>query len=154
VQQYFKRHCVSFHTTHNPDIKGAIFDRLHRTLEPRTYKYFTKNNTHRYLDVINKLLIIYNSSGYYFPATTIADFRTKAARPLEFEHDRWEVGLIEISYTNRYKRRSLHNTLHFDSEEITFPVKHHESVFDFLTNIPQSYEPSINDCFVLYFANK
>jgi len=26
------------------------------------FKYFTKNNTYRYLDVINKLLIIYNNS--------------------------------------------------------------------------------------------
>ena len=28
VQQYLKRHGVGFHTTHNPDIKGAIVQRL------------------------------------------------------------------------------------------------------------------------------
>jgi len=38
------------------------------------------------------------SSGYYFVGNTIVDFRTKLATPLELEHDRWEVGLIEISY--------------------------------------------------------
>jgi len=48
--------------THNPDIKGTILERFHRTLKTRMYKYFTKYNTYRYLDVINKLLIAYNSS--------------------------------------------------------------------------------------------
>jgi len=84
-----------------------------------------------------------DSSNYYFPGNTIADFRTKLATPLELEHGKWEVGLIEISYPKGYKKRSLHNTLRLDSEEITFPVKHYESVFDLLTNVPRFYEPSI-----------
>ena len=54
VQQYLKRQGVSFHTTHNPDIKGAIIERFNRTLKTRMYKYFTKNNTYRFSDVINK----------------------------------------------------------------------------------------------------
>jgi hypothetical protein len=56
VQQYFKRQGVSFHTAHNPDIKGAIIERFNITLNSKMYKYFTKNNTYHYLDVINKLL--------------------------------------------------------------------------------------------------
>jgi len=52
----------SFHTTHNPDIKGAIVEGFYRTLKTKTYKYFKKNNTYRYLDVINKLLTGYNNS--------------------------------------------------------------------------------------------
>jgi len=47
----------------------------------------------------------------------------------------------------------LHNTLRLDSEEITFPVKQYESVFDLLTNIPPFYEPSINENFVRIFSN-
>ena len=43
-------------------------------------------------------------SGYYFPANTIADFRIKLATPLEFEHDKWEIGLVEISYPKGYKK--------------------------------------------------
>jgi len=54
-----KRQGVDFHTTHNPDIKGAVIERFNRTL--RTKLYFTKNNTYRYLDVINNLLASYNS---------------------------------------------------------------------------------------------
>ena len=62
VQQYLKRRGVSFHTTHNPDIKGAVIERFNKTLKSRMYKYFTKNNTYRYLDAIGKLLTGYNNS--------------------------------------------------------------------------------------------
>jgi len=76
------------------------------------------------------------SSGYYFPANTVSDFRTKLAIPLDLEHDKWEFGLVEISYPKGYENRYLHNTLRLGSEDIIFPVKHYESVFDLLTNIP------------------
>jgi len=52
---------VDFHTTHNPDVKGAVIERFNRTLKTKMCKYFTKNNTYRYLDVINNLLASYNS---------------------------------------------------------------------------------------------
>jgi len=62
VQQYLKRQRVNFHTTHNPDIKGAVIERFNKSLKTRMYKYFIKHNTHRYLDIINKLLTVYNIS--------------------------------------------------------------------------------------------
>jgi transposase InsO family protein len=62
VQQYLKRQRVDFHTTHNPDIKGALIERFHRTLKTKMYKYFAKNNTYRNLDVISSLLASYNST--------------------------------------------------------------------------------------------
>jgi transposase InsO family protein len=61
VQRYLKSQGVSFHTPHNPDIKAAIIERYNRSLKTRMYKYFTKNNTYGYLDVIDKLLTGYNS---------------------------------------------------------------------------------------------
>jgi transposase InsO family protein len=56
VQQYLKRQGVDFHTTHNPDIKGAVIERFNRNLKTKMYNYFTKNNTYPYVDVINSLL--------------------------------------------------------------------------------------------------
>ena len=44
VQQYLKRQEVNFHTTHNPDIKGAVIERFNKSLKTRMFKYFTKNN--------------------------------------------------------------------------------------------------------------
>ena len=46
------------------------------------------------------------SSGYYYPANTIANFKTTIATPLELQHNKWEVGLVEISYSNGYKNVS------------------------------------------------
>ena len=62
VQQYLKRQGLSFHMKHNPDIKGAVIERFNKSLKSRMYKYFTKNNTYRYLDAINKLLTGYNNT--------------------------------------------------------------------------------------------
>src|SRR5215469_6570737 len=62
VQRYLKNQGVNFHTTHNPDIKGAIIERFNRTLKSKMYRYFTGNNTYRYLDVIADLLTSYNNS--------------------------------------------------------------------------------------------
>ena len=62
VQQYLKRQEVRFRKTHNPDINGAVIERFNKSLKTRMYKYFTKNNTYRYLDVINKLLTGYSNS--------------------------------------------------------------------------------------------
>ena len=62
VQQYLKRQGVDFHTAHNPDIKWAVIERFNRTLKTKMYKFFTKNNTYRYFDVINNLLASYNNS--------------------------------------------------------------------------------------------
>jgi transposase InsO family protein len=62
VQRYLKTEDVSFHTTHNPDIKDAIIERFNKTLKTRMYRYFTKNNTYRYLGVLDKLVQGYNNS--------------------------------------------------------------------------------------------
>jgi transposase InsO family protein len=62
VQQYLKRQDVNFHTTHNPDIKGAIIERFNRTMNTKMYKYFTKNNTYRYSYVVHKLVASYDNS--------------------------------------------------------------------------------------------
>ena len=64
MQQYVKLQGVNVHTTNNPDIKGAVIERFNKSLKARMFKYFTKNNTYRYLDVIDKLLTGYNTSNH------------------------------------------------------------------------------------------
>jgi len=61
AQQYLKREGVDFYATHNPGVKRSVIERFNRTLKTKMYKYFTKNNTYRYLDAINDLLTSYNS---------------------------------------------------------------------------------------------
>jgi hypothetical protein len=81
-----------------------------------------------------------DSSGYYFPCNTIDNFKTKLSTPIELEPDKWEDGLVEISYPKGYKKLFLLNTLRLDLAEISFPVKHYESVYD-LTKLPHFGEP-------------
>jgi len=50
VRRYLKSQDVNFNTTHNP-----IIERFNRTLKTKMFKYFTKNNTYRYSDVLHKL---------------------------------------------------------------------------------------------------
>jgi len=40
-----------------------------------------------------------DSSGYYFASNTISNFKTKLPTPIELEPDKWEVDLVQISYT-------------------------------------------------------
>ena len=93
-----------------------------------------------------------DSSGYYFSSNTIANFKAKLATPIELTPDEWEVGLLEISYPKGCKKLFLPNTHRLDSEEISFPVKHHESVYDLLTHLPYFWEPYKRDKFISKFS--
>jgi len=84
-----------------------------------------------------------DSSAYFFPNNTIASFRTKLATPIELEPDKWEVGLVEISYARGYKKRLLYNTLRFDSTPINFPVKHYESLNELIAHLTRNFKSPI-----------
>jgi len=92
-----------------------------------------------------------DSSGYYYPANTIANFTTKLATPLELQPNKWEVGLVEISYPNGYKKHFRHNTIRLDSQEVIFPVKDFVSMLD-LTNIPDLLEPFKKESFMRIYS--
>jgi len=92
-----------------------------------------------------------DSYGYYFPNNTIANFTTKMATPIQLKPDQWEVGLGEICYPRGCKKRLLLNTLRLGSEEISFPVKHYESVHDILAHLPYFREPYKKDKFISTF---
>jgi hypothetical protein len=68
------------------------------------------------------------------------------------QHNKWEVGLVKISYPNSYKKRFRHNTIRLDSQEVIFPVKDYESMLDLLTNIPDLLEPSKKERFMRIFS--
>jgi hypothetical protein len=89
-----------------------------------------------------------DSSGLYYPKNTIVNYTTKLASPLELEPNKWEVGLVNISYPNGYKKRFQHNILRLDSQDISFLVRHYESMLDLVDNIPELYEPSKKQTFM------
>ena len=94
-----------------------------------------------------------DSSANFFPNNTIASFRTKLATPIELEPDKWEVGLVEISYPRVYKKRLLYNRLRFDSNPIKFPVKHSESLNDLIAHLTRNFKsPNRKEQFITSFS--
>lgn len=60
-QEFLKKHNVK-HFLRLSDVKAALAERLIRTLKERLFKYFTANNTLRYVDVLQNLVKSYNST--------------------------------------------------------------------------------------------
>ena len=60
-QKLLKGHNIRFFTTHN-ETKASIVERFNRTLKTKVWKYFTANNTLKYIDILQKLVKSYNHS--------------------------------------------------------------------------------------------
>lgn len=61
VQQLLKKNKIKFYTTQS-EKKAPIVERFNRTMESRMYKYFTAQNTYRYIDVLQKIIDGYNNT--------------------------------------------------------------------------------------------
>jgi transposase InsO family protein len=60
-QTFLKKHDIQFFTTYN-ETKASIVERFNRTLKTKMWKYFTANNTLKYVDILQKLVKSYNHS--------------------------------------------------------------------------------------------
>ena len=61
-QQFLKKQGISFFTTYNEEIKASVVERFNRTLKSKMWKYFTRNDTQTYVDVLDDLVRSYNHS--------------------------------------------------------------------------------------------
>ena len=61
VQDFLKENAIH-HFTSESDQKAAMVERFNRTLKTRMWRYFTANNTYRYIDVLEDLLAGYNNA--------------------------------------------------------------------------------------------
>ena len=62
VKNLLIKYKVQLWISNNDDVKAAIVERFNRTLKTRMYKYFTANNTRRYIDVLQDLVKGYNNT--------------------------------------------------------------------------------------------
>ena len=62
LQDFYKQKGIRHFTTHNEETKACIVERFNRTLKTRMWKYFTKYQTLRYLDVVKHLVDSYHAS--------------------------------------------------------------------------------------------
>lgn len=56
------RHNIGFYVSQNEETKAAVVERFNRTLKSKMWRYFTHENTYRYIDVLEDLLHSYNNS--------------------------------------------------------------------------------------------
>lgn len=60
-QKFLKSEYIEFFTTKS-EIKSSVIERFNRTLKERMWRYFSKTNTMKYIDILPKLMINYNNS--------------------------------------------------------------------------------------------
>jgi transposase InsO family protein len=61
-QTFLKSNNIRFYTSENDDIKCALVERFNRTLKTRMWRYFTRSNSFRYIDVLADLVKSYNDT--------------------------------------------------------------------------------------------
>lgn len=57
-----KQYSVEHITSQNVETKASVSERFNRTLKSRLWRYFTKNGTLRYIEVLPKVVTSYNNS--------------------------------------------------------------------------------------------
>ena len=55
-QNMLKHHEIEFIKSESPDVKASIAENFIKTLKGRIWRYFTKNKTQRYIDVLPKIV--------------------------------------------------------------------------------------------------
>ena len=62
LHKLLKEHGVHHSATHNEETKASIVERFNRTLKTRMWRYFTKNQSVRYVDVLQAFMRSYNDA--------------------------------------------------------------------------------------------
>ena len=62
VQALLSKHGIHHFSTHNAETKASVVERFNRTLKTRMWRYFTKHQTWRYIDVLPDLVRSYNNT--------------------------------------------------------------------------------------------
>ena len=62
LQKLLKQYGVHHFSTHNEETKASIVERFNMTLKTRMWRYFTKNQSVRYLDVLQDFVRSYNKT--------------------------------------------------------------------------------------------
>lgn len=58
---FLKKYSINFYTANDPATKASVCERFIRSIKSIIYKYFTYKKTKKYIDVLDKLVDIYNN---------------------------------------------------------------------------------------------
>ena len=62
MQEFFRQNLIKHYVVYSPYIHAAMVERANRTIKERLYRYFSRKNTTRWIDVIDRLVDGINSS--------------------------------------------------------------------------------------------
>ena len=77
VQKLLREFNVDFFTTENEEIKASVVERFNRTLKEKLWRYFTKTNSSRYLNVLPDVVRVYNHTFHRSIQRTPVEVNTK-----------------------------------------------------------------------------
>lgn len=62
IKKFMEKHKVNYYCTDNTETKCVFAERVIRTIKDKLYRHMTANNTHRYIDVLPKIISTYNNT--------------------------------------------------------------------------------------------
>ena len=81
VKKVLNENNVSLYSTENEE-KSSVVERWNRTMKTNMWKYFTANNTHTYIDVLQRLVDKYNTTYHH----SIKCTPSEARKPEKYAH--------------------------------------------------------------------
>lgn len=103
MQDYLRSKNIYFFTTQNSDTKANYAERVIQTLKARMYRYFTKNRTKKYINVLNDLVQSYNETPHVSLNSIAPRNVTKSN-----EADVWAYQYLKPSKTKSAKHKPFH----------------------------------------------
>ena len=79
VKSLLEKNNILLYSTENEE-KASVVERFNRTMKRNMWKYFTANNTHTYIDVLQQLVERYNNQHH----RSINNTPTKASLPKNY----------------------------------------------------------------------
>ena len=62
MKTYLRNEGIYYFTTQNSDTKANMVERVIKTIKNMMYRYFTKQRTHKYIDVLQDIVMSYNAT--------------------------------------------------------------------------------------------
>jgi hypothetical protein len=94
MKTLFERRGIKHILTENPLVKASVVERYNRTLKTRLYKYFTRRETWRWLEILPKIVKAINRSVN----------RMTGMRPIDVTHENDQI-VYKRLYTDTKRKR-------------------------------------------------
>ena len=56
MKKYFEEKFIIKNVMYSPDLHAGVVERANRTIKERLYRYFTQNDTFRWVNIIEKII--------------------------------------------------------------------------------------------------